>query len=250
MSDEFAALREAEAAARERRRAAGIEDPEPTPRAPEKIQAKRFSVPTEPPERAALRLAWDADRTKTQRDRQIARMTACIPTGYAAARLGTESLRKRVRFSTTAIADTERALGESTIVWTGLSGSGKSSLACAAIRGRAEREADSEWARGRFMFLRASELAVASKHQSLGEGTPELVRSAIDADLVVIDELGSEPRSPHWQDVEDVVFARYERALPTWFTTWTTLDDIASRYGDGFARRVFGQVNIDCGGAP
>lgn len=178
----------------------------------------------------------------------------CIPPKYRMAAFGSEELTARVT-AKMAIAATQRALEASGIVWTGLSGSGKTSLACAAIRGRAEYEVSMAMhlrttTRPTSMFLRASELAVASKHQSLGEGVPELVKQASGVDLLVLDELGSEPRSPHWTDVEDVVFARYERDLPTWYTTWTDADDIAKRYGDGFARRVFEKATvIDCGAA-
>jgi DNA replication protein DnaC len=176
----------------------------------------------------------------------------CIPPKYRMAAFGSEELAARVK-SPMAIAATQRGLESTGIVWMGLSGSGKTSIACAAIRGRAVEEVSIAMhvgsnVRPTSMFVRASELAVASKHQSLGEGMPELVKQAISVDLLVIDELGSEPRSPHWTDVEDVVFARYEQDRATWYTTWTDADDITKRYGDGFARRVFEKsLVIDCG---
>jgi DNA replication protein DnaC len=66
--------------------------------------------------------------------------------------------------------------------------------------------------------------------------------------FLILDELGSEPRSAQWSDVDDVVFARYEADLTTWVTTWMAHDQMAAKYGDGFARRIFERVVlIDCG---
>ena len=198
-------------------------------------------------ERAAERERLDARDEASRVARWVDSMTACIPSMCQAP---VDELLARVK-SQAAIAATRRAQGGSGIVWTGPSGSGKTTLACVALRETAERVARCSTRGDRrptHMFLRAAELAVASKQQALGEGTPELVKRATSAGLLVIDELGSEMRSPHWRDVEDVVFARYERGMPTWVTTWTTADDIADRYGEGFARRVFERaVIIDCG---
>ncbi len=218
----------------------------------------RIAIPGLPPlseegqrlmaERAAERERLDARDEASRIARWLESMVACIPSMCQAP---AEELFARVK-SQQAVAATRRAQGGSGIVWVGPSGSGKTTLACAAMRETAERVAKCSQKGDRrptHMFLRAAELAVASKQQALGEGTPEIVKRASSADLLVLDELGSEMRSPHWRDVEDVVFARYERAMPTWVTTWTTADDIAERYGEGFARRVFERATIiDCGG--
>lgn len=199
-------------------------------------------------QREAHRVADEAARAIRRREGRLQRMCACIPPRYEQAVIGSSELGARVK-SPQAIAATERAISAPGVVWTGLSGSGKSTLACAALRARAAVEVtmDLPWS---YMFVRAAELAVASKHTKLGEGIAELVSRASTADLLILDELGSEPRSAHWTDVEDVVFARYERNLPTWYTTWTDAEDIAKRYGDGFARRVFERaIVIECGGS-
>jgi DNA replication protein DnaC len=245
MTDEFTLLKDAEARARVRYAEANPPETAPVQIWVAKVEPISAEGKRILEERAIAQHAHEMAKRSDRRNLRLQRATACIPARYSGARLWGPELCVRVR-SQSAIEATQRSVSESVIVWTGLSGSGKSTLACAALRDRAAFEVSDD-RRPRFAFVRASELGSASKHQKLGDGVPELVRECIAADLLVIDELGSEPRSPHWTDVEDVVFARYERDLATWYTTWTTAEDIAKRYGDGFARRVFERIVIDCG---
>jgi DNA replication protein DnaC len=69
-----------------------------------------------------------------------------------------------------------------------------------------------------------------------------MVRSAKTTPLLVIDDLGTE--SGDVGTVVEVVLSRYDDDLPTWVTTWLSKDLIASRYGDGFARRLLQEVDI------
>lgn len=189
-------------------------------------EAERRERAAEAAEREAKRVALARDASRVEE--------ACraLPALYSDA-LGSRELLDRVGRKA-AVADTVQALAFPGIVWTGSSGAGKTSLACAAAR---------EWARfqrgGRILFSRASELATASRYHALGEGRPKMVDQAIKADLLILDELGEPMRAAQWDDVGEVVFARYEQNRPTWVTTWLAPDQVKSLYGDGFARRLF-----------
>jgi len=202
-------------------------------------------------EESAMR---EADRRAAKRQRAIDGALLAIPARYRDVTL--ENAGQRVK-NPRAVQATRRMFDldlhgarQSVVTWTGLSGSGKTTLACAAARAWVQYYGSQLPSPVTLTFMRASELAVASRYHSLGEGRPALVQQAMDADLLVLDELGTEPRVSQWSDVDDVVFARYERDAVTWVTTWMTPDEMAKKYGDGFARRVFeGATLIDCGGA-
>lgn len=124
------------------------------------------------------------------------------------------------------------------VVLVGPSGAGKTSLATAMLR------ASTRWDR-RWMPARA--LACARAAFGLGDGEPPLVERALACDLLLLDDLGSENRIPT-SPVADVIAERHERLKATWVTTWMRENDVAQRYGEGIARRLFeGATVIDCG---
>jgi hypothetical protein len=122
----------------------------------------------------------------------------------------------------------------------GPSGSGKTSLVCALLRAW-----DAAHPRRLGVFMPAWKLGIARAHHGLGQGEAPDVERAMTTRLLVVDDLGSE-RNIATNAVPDVIFARALAALPTWVTTWMTPADIAQRYGDGIARRLYeaGHVTV------
>ena len=169
-----------------------------------------------------------------------------IPGWFRWARLDAPELRQRVARAQ-AIAEGEAALGAHGLLIAGPSGSGKTSLACALLRAWDARNP------GRHgMFTTAWSLGAARAQHALGAGEAPEVHRAKSADLLVLDDLGSE-RDAASNAVPDVIFARAQAGLPMWVTTWMTSQAIAQRYGDGIARRLYeaGLVTvIACGKDP
>jgi hypothetical protein len=56
--------------------------------------------------------------------------------------------------------------------------------------------------------------------------------------LLVLDDLGSE-RNTALNAVPDILAERAYLGRPTWVTTWMTAEQVAQRYGDGIARRLY-----------
>jgi DNA replication protein DnaC len=79
---------------------------------------------------------------------------------------------------------------------------------------------------------------VARAQHGLGQGEPTEVERALSAHLLVLDDLGSE-RNTATNAVPDVIFERAYAGRPTWVTTWMTAEQVAQRYGDGIARRLW-----------
>jgi hypothetical protein len=154
-----------------------------------------------------------------------------IPASLRWATLAAPDLRQRVA-RPEAIAEAEAALPLRPLLLQGPSGSGKTSLACALLR---EWEARHPGRRG--VFTSAWRLGVARVHHGLGIGEAPEVERAMSACLLVLDDLGSE-RNTSTNAVPDVIFARQEAGLPTWFTTWMHSSDVTQRYGDGVTRRI------------
>lgn len=180
---------------------------------------------------------------------------AQLPEGYALD-LTSPALVGRVRRKQ-AITESCAALPYPGIVWLGPSGSGKSTLACATARAWIDTRVRTENDRPpAILFALAQDIAVASRYHKLGKGRPELITSAIRAELLILDELGDKFENGQWDDLSKVVFTRYQRARPTWLTTWLPArtrepggKSVANIYGDGFARRLFERsAVINCGG--
>jgi DNA replication protein DnaC len=87
------------------------------------------------------------------------------------------------------------------------------------------------------VFLAAVDLGVARQQHGLGDGDPRIVRDAMNAPLLVLDDLGQEAEfgSPV---VAHVIQHRYDRVRPTIATSGLTVEQLVSRYGAGVARRL------------
>jgi DNA replication protein DnaC len=113
----------------------------------------------------------------------------------------------------------------------GAATAGKTSLAVAMAHA---------WARvqGRpGLFCAAVDIGVARQQHGLGEGEPPIVRQAMSAPLLVLDDVGQEGEfgiAP----VAHVIQHRYDRVKPMIATTGFTVEQLVSRYGAGVARRL------------
>jgi len=163
-----------------------------------------------------------------------------LPRRFAWARLDAPELRDRVRCPGDLETLTGRILGAGNVVFTGPTGSGKTSLAVACLRKRG-REG---------MYVSAFKLGVARIQSAAGGGEAKLVEQAMVVPWLLIDEVGAEPNTAN-NAVSAVVFERYDQNLPTWFTTGLKSEDLSSRYGAGFVRRLLDQsgIHVGLGGA-
>lgn len=116
---------------------------------------------------------------------------------------------------------------------TGDTGAGKTSLAVALFATWFAKHRN-EGAR----FVAAIELGLARVRHPLGEGDPAAVLAAVDAPLLILDDLGAEAPA-HADVVRQVLHRRHNDDLPTWVTSGLTYAQVASRYDGGLARRLF-----------
>ncbi len=183
---------------------------------------------------------WDCDRAamaKADAARERALSAATIPRHFAWASSGAPELLERVALrrpnGDRAVQQREyidvidRVLGAHRVIFAGPSGSGKSSLACAALRLRIPHG----------LWLSALKLGTARIQHSAGDGEAALVERAMTVPLLLLDEVGGETKTST-NAVRDVLFARHDSDLPTWITTGFTSTQLAEMYGDGALRRI------------
>ncbi len=87
------------------------------------------------------------------------------------------------------------------------------------------------------VFVAAADLGVARQQHGLGAGEAAVVRQAMRAALIILDDLGVEPEigAPA---VAHVLHHRYDGERPTIVTTGLTVEQLAKHYGAGVARRL------------
>lgn len=173
---------------------------------------------------------WDCTRKRSRVDadrsaREVA--LASIPRRHQWARLSAPGFDLGPRVQGDAAALVARILGADRVCFVGGAGSGKTTLACACLRERLDGG----------LFVSAISLGLARAQARLGDGEPALVERAIAAPLLLLDDVGQEPKVAS-SAVKDVIFARYDADLPTWVTTGLTSEELVALYGDGFVRRV------------
>jgi DNA replication protein DnaC len=128
----------------------------------------------------------------------------------------------------------------------GQSETGKTSLAAAMLAALVE-EAVLTGARGARRLVRGSlwtdalALSRARASAKLGDGEAPLVARAIGAELLIVDELGSETVAGS-DELIDVIFRRWQDERPTIVTTGQPRDRIVQRYGNGIHTRLMKQA--------
>ncbi len=121
-------------------------------------------------------------------------------------------------------------------------GSGKTSLIAAMLLASDFSSYDTAPLRGP-TWVSAHQLAKARALHPLGEGEAPLIRQALEAPLLVVDELGGEDQR-YASAVAEVLYERHAQDHPTWVTTGVSPKEIADRYGGGIARRVFEDAKV------
>lgn len=88
-------------------------------------------------------------------------------------------------------------------------------------------------------FLRARDLATATKRHGLGDGRPPEVETAREHMLLVIDDVGSEGSDV--AALQDALDYRYSRQLPTIVTSGLTESELSALLGPAYYRRIVDQ---------
>ena len=180
----------------------------------------------------------DACSAFRAKEKRMAELLEGIPAEYRWARFGNPDLARRVK-SGQAMIQARTHRDASRVVFAGPAGVGKTSLAVAMFLERAERVGL------RAVFAPCWRLGAARARAE--DSDPELLRASLRADLLLLDDLGSERNMPS-NPIPDLIFERHAEGRATWVTTWMSLPDLRERYGDGIARRVLERaVIIDCG---
>lgn len=156
-----------------------------------------------------------------------------IPKSYRWACHEAPELRARVR-SLDPGSTVRNIVDADNVVILGPAGAGKTSLGVAALQLLGRRES---------RFVHAYRLGTARIQHSAGSGESALVDMAMTMPLVLLDDVGNE-RQTATNAVPDVIFERHAAGLATWYTTAFEPEDIARKYGDGVARRMFERALI------
>lgn len=170
-------------------------------------------------------------------DRKLrAQALGSIPVAYRWSRLDAPELAKRIALPIDLQRLRASVVAQPRVVFIGPAGSGKTSLAVALFR---DVVTTRPAVQSRHMrFAHAFRLSTARAQHSLGDGEAPTIDKAMHASLLLIDDLGNE-RKTELSAVPDVLFERHAEELATWITTAFEPAEIATRYGDGIARRVF-----------
>jgi hypothetical protein len=98
------------------------------------------------------------------------------------------------------------------------------------------------------MFVTTFALSKARREHRLGEGDAAIIRDAITATVLLMDELGAEAGRGDTA-VPEIIHERHAADRVTIYTTPFQRDELEGRYGSGIARRIFeGAVMVRLGG--
>jgi len=154
-----------------------------------------------------------------------------VPARYAWATLEAPELASRVA-NPTATMVARASLRAARVVLLGGAGAGKTSLACAMLHAIAQTT------RGACVFAGAYWVAKARAEMPLGRGEAPIIDDAIAARCLLLDDLGLEQARS--TGVEEVIYERHAAGRQTIVTSGFSGKELAARYGDGIARRIFG----------
>jgi DNA replication protein DnaC len=174
------------------------------------------------------------DRERRDRLRHVGATSSSLPTSYRWAHFSAPELTSRIK-DARAIALAKAAATDpdiDRIVFTGPAGAGKTSLACSALHQIAyERSVTGQ-------YVDARSLSLARSQSGLGHEAP-IVAEAMSAPALLIDDIGLDRPDQHGSAVADVLYARFMQGQITICTLAIPTSEVADRYGDGIARRMF-----------
>lgn len=179
--------------------------------------------------------AADEEMAIARARRPLERFLGTLPAGYRWSSFLEPVLAQRVALPS-AIVRARSSIDEKRVVLTGPAGCGKTSLGVAMLRQRFESH-------GFARFVHAYRLANARIQSKAGTGEAPEIEAALCQGLVLIDDVGNE-RNFAMNALPDVIFERHADDLPTWYTTAFSPSQIAAKYGDGIARRMFEHATI------
>lgn len=139
--------------------------------------------------------------------------------------------------------DRARKATACTVTLIGGAGSGKTSLAAALARA-AFVDGTAGSSSRTVVWMPAADLPAARRAQKLGEGEAGPVKRALEATVLVLDDLGAEDASPFARVVAEVIHHRHDHEKRTIVTLGFKPEQVAERYGDGVARRLFEECAI------
>jgi len=129
----------------------------------------------------------------------------------------------------------------------GPSGCGKTTASVARARmilQKAEKEGTPDefrFACG-IRFASALDLSTARKQHALGHGEPPEIETALDAELLILDELGFEAQTD--TVIPELADLRYRKNRLTITTTGLRPAELVSRYGEATVRKLCGQKDM------
>lgn len=123
----------------------------------------------------------------------------------------------------------------------GPTGLGKTTAAAFLVRrlvAKSARAGGFDWELAkRIRWAKANELSRARQTHPFNQGEPPKVLDAMNASLLVLDDLGWDSETPV---IRDVLNHRYEAVrAPTIVTTGHAPEDVLARYGDAVTRQMF-----------
>ncbi len=168
---------------------------------------------------------------------QAARSEESIPVAFRGCQFDSPELDKRAGYGRQSVV---RKAGGPIVTLCGSAGAGKTSLAVAVLYDRLRA------GETRCYFVDALSLSRARAEHPLGAGEAPIVKRAMTASTLVLDDVGTE-RQDLTGAVTDVIFKRHSQGRFTVITTGQTWEAIAERYGHGIARRMFETDRIQLG---
>lgn len=127
------------------------------------------------------------------------------------------------------------------LLFSGATGVGKTTIAVAMVHRLHDRALERDASEGEqrlaigARFITGHELVAAKRAHPLGRGIAPIVDQALDASVLLLDELGYEPQD---EVTFLVIDERYRWGRPTIVTTGLDLAGLCAKYGDAWVRRI------------